>query len=45
MKNVGTENESLVVRGTIKWVGDDGQEYTLNYIADENGNNCKSLDY
>ncbi|XP_077283202.1 endocuticle structural protein SgAbd-6-like [Arctopsyche grandis] len=37
LKNVGTENEALVVRGTISWVAPDGQQYTLNYIADENG--------
>lgn len=37
LKNAGTEQEALVVRGTIKWVAADGQEYTLNYIADENG--------
>ncbi|CAG9800233.1 unnamed protein product [Chironomus riparius] len=37
LKNVGTENEALVVRGTIRWVAPDGQEFVLNYIADENG--------
>ncbi|KAG5676772.1 hypothetical protein PVAND_006581 [Polypedilum vanderplanki] len=37
LKNVGTENEALVVRGTIRWFAPDGQEYVLNYIADENG--------
>lgn len=37
LKNIGTENEALVVRGTISWIADDGQQYTLNYIADENG--------
>lgn len=37
LKNVGTENEALVVRGTITWIAADGQSYTLNYIADENG--------
>lgn len=37
LKNVGTENEALVVRGTVTWVAADGQTYTLNYVADENG--------
>jgi hypothetical protein len=37
LKNVGTENEALVVRGTVRWIAADGQEYVLNYIADENG--------
>lgn len=37
LKNQGTEQEALVVRGTIRWIAADGQEYTLNYIADENG--------
>ncbi|KAM7356759.1 larval cuticle protein 65Ag1-like [Cochliomyia hominivorax] len=37
LKDVGTENESLVVRGSFSYVGDDGQTYTVNYVADENG--------
>ncbi|CAD7083182.1 unnamed protein product [Hermetia illucens] len=37
LKNIGSENEALVVRGSISWIGADGQQYTLNYIADENG--------
>ncbi|XP_063701189.1 endocuticle structural protein SgAbd-6-like [Culicoides brevitarsis] len=37
LKNVGTENEAMAVRGTVTWVAADGQTYTLNYIADENG--------
>lgn len=37
LKNAGTEDEAIVVRGTIKWVADDGQEYSLNFVADENG--------
>ncbi|XP_017048571.2 uncharacterized protein LOC108093137 [Drosophila ficusphila] len=37
LKNVGSENESLAVRGSFSFVADDGQTYTVNYIADENG--------
>ena len=37
LKNAGTENEALVVRGTVSWTAADGVVYTLNYIADENG--------
>ncbi|KAH8342308.1 hypothetical protein KR059_000713 [Drosophila kikkawai] len=37
LKNIGSENESLAVRGSFSFVADDGQTYTVNYIADENG--------
>lgn len=37
LKNVGAENESIAVRGSVSWVAPDGQTYTLNYVADENG--------
>lgn len=37
LKNPGTENEALSVRGTISWVAADGQTYTIDFIADENG--------
>ncbi|EDW17489.1 endocuticle structural protein SgAbd-6 [Drosophila mojavensis] len=37
LKNAGTEQEALSVRGSVSWVAPDGQTYTLNYIADENG--------
>lgn len=37
LKNVGTEEEAISVRGTVTWVAADGQTYTLNYVADENG--------
>lgn len=37
LKNAGTENEILVVRGTISWFAPDGQQYTISFIADENG--------
>ncbi|XP_005174947.1 larval cuticle protein 65Ag1 [Musca domestica] len=37
LKNVGSEDEAIVVRGSYSFVADDGQTYTVNYIADENG--------
>lgn len=37
LKDVGTDHEAMVVRGTFSYVGDDGQTYTVNYVADENG--------
>ncbi|XP_055844481.1 endocuticle structural protein SgAbd-6 [Episyrphus balteatus] len=37
LKNVGTENEAISVRGTISWIGADGVTYTINFLADENG--------
>ncbi|XP_017102546.2 larval cuticle protein 65Ag1-like [Drosophila bipectinata] len=37
LKNVGTEQEAIAVKGSFTFVGDDGQTYTVNYIADENG--------
>ncbi|XP_013110240.1 endocuticle structural protein SgAbd-6 [Stomoxys calcitrans] len=35
--NAGTENESLSVKGSVTWVAPDGQSYTVNFVADENG--------
>ncbi|GJQ69730.1 hypothetical protein Trydic_g22296 [Trypoxylus dichotomus] len=37
LKNVGSENEALVVQGSFTYVGVDGVTYTVNYVADENG--------
>ncbi|KFB43839.1 hypothetical protein ZHAS_00011687 [Anopheles sinensis] len=36
LKKVGDE-EALVVRGSYSFTGPDGQVYTVNYVADENG--------
>ncbi|XP_017785773.1 PREDICTED: endocuticle structural glycoprotein ABD-5-like [Nicrophorus vespilloides] len=35
--NEGRDDESLKVKGSYSYVGDDGQTYTVEYIADENG--------
>ncbi|XP_017470790.1 PREDICTED: larval cuticle protein 8-like [Rhagoletis zephyria] len=35
--NPGAEDEHIVAQGSFSFVGDDGQTYTVNYIADENG--------
>ncbi|XP_037044867.1 endocuticle structural protein SgAbd-6-like [Bradysia coprophila] len=37
LKNAGTEQEAIEVRGTISWTAPDGEVYTLNFVADENG--------
>lgn len=37
LKNPGTDNEAISVKGSISWVAPDGQQFTLTYIADENG--------
>ncbi|EDV41243.1 uncharacterized protein Dana_GF10921 [Drosophila ananassae] len=37
LNNIGSEHESLAVRGSYSFVGDDGQTYTVTYTADENG--------
>lgn len=37
LKNVGTENEALVVQGSYSYIGEDGVTYTVTYVADENG--------
>lgn len=37
LKDIGAEYPALNVRGSVTWTAGDGQEYTLNYIADQNG--------
>ncbi|CAH2105197.1 unnamed protein product [Euphydryas editha] len=37
LKNIGTENEALEVRGEFSFVGNDGILYTVTYISNENG--------
>ncbi|XP_055531737.1 flexible cuticle protein 12-like [Wyeomyia smithii] len=37
LKKFSDEVAALVVRGSYSYTGDDGQVYTVNYIADENG--------
>ncbi|XP_026489170.1 flexible cuticle protein 12-like [Vanessa tameamea] len=37
LKNVGTENEGIEVRGEYSYYGDDGVLYSVTYIANEKG--------
>ncbi|VVC93594.1 unnamed protein product [Leptidea sinapis] len=37
LKNQGSENEALEVRGQYSYTGDDGVVYTVTYVANELG--------
>ncbi|XP_055846605.1 larval cuticle protein 65Ag1-like [Episyrphus balteatus] len=37
LENVGSEDEAIAVKGQFSYVGDDGQTYSVSYIADRNG--------
>ncbi|KRK01275.1 uncharacterized protein Dyak_GE27394 [Drosophila yakuba] len=38
LKNVGTDQEAAVVRGSFSWVDEKtGEKFTTNYVADDNG--------
>ncbi|KAL1390223.1 hypothetical protein pipiens_003196 [Culex pipiens pipiens] len=37
VENAGTDQEKMVVKGEYSYVGPDGEVYTVEYTADENG--------
>lgn len=37
LRNAGSEDEFIAMKGSYSWVGPDGVTYTVNYVADENG--------
>lgn len=37
VNNLGSDKESIAIRGSFSFLGDDGQTYTVTYVADENG--------
>lgn len=37
LKNAGTDNEAIEVRGQFSYTGPDGVVYTVTYVANENG--------
>jgi len=37
LKNQGSENESISVKGSFSYPSPDGEIITINFIADENG--------
>ena len=37
LKNAGTENEALEVKGRYTYKGPDGKDVTVDFVANENG--------
>jgi hypothetical protein len=37
VNNFGSDNEELVVRGTISWTSPEGELISFNYVADKDG--------
>lgn len=37
VQNAGSENEAISARGQYSYVGADGVNYVVQYVADENG--------
>ncbi|XP_059059256.1 endocuticle structural glycoprotein SgAbd-5-like [Achroia grisella] len=37
LKNAGTDDESISVKGSYSWIAPDGDIYKVTYIADETG--------
>lgn len=37
LKQVDKDNSAVVVKGSFSYIASDGQQYTVTYVADENG--------
>jgi len=37
VNNLGSDNESIAIKGSYSWTDTDGVVHTINFIADENG--------
>ncbi|XP_062551562.1 endocuticle structural glycoprotein SgAbd-5-like [Armigeres subalbatus] len=37
LRSFGEDTAAIVVKGSYSYTGSDGQVYTVNYVADENG--------